>query len=159
MKMKLNMKQFLIAGIAAYVGSLGFFALPKNADAYQIRRTATICEGQADDDDVSKYHGYYRNNSGSTQNVFCPIDTSTDMGLTDINTVNIHGSFSGGDARACRRAWNSASTWCGATAGYSTDMYGAHVSDLSGLAADGDFGYIHVALPGGKTINGYFITD
>lgn len=155
----MNIKQFLMAGIAAYVGSLGFFALPKNADAYQIRRAATGCEEQNDEADVSKVAGFFRNNSGSTQQVYCPIDASTDMDLSDINTLNVHGSFAGGDARACTRDWNSASTWCGATAGYSADLYGAHVSDLSGFVSDSNFGYIHVELPSGKAINGYFITD
>ena len=155
----MNMKQFLMAGIAAYVGSLGFFALPQDADAYQIRRPATDCESQADEDDVRKYHGYFRNNSGSNQSVFCPIDGSSDMELTEINTLNVHGTFEGGNARACTLAWNSGSTWCGATAGYSSAVYGAQISDFSGLSADGNFGYVHVLLPAGKTINGYFITD
>ena len=155
----MNKKQFLIAGIAAYVGSLGLFALPKNADAYQLRRAATGCEEQNDEADVFKYAGFFHNNSGSTQHVYCPIDTSTDMDLSDINTLNVHGSFAGGYVRACTRAWNSASTWCGAAAGYSSELYGAHVSDLSGFVSDSNFGYIHVALPAGKAINGYFITD
>ncbi len=157
--MKMNMKQFLMAGIAAYVGSLGFFALPSDADAFLLRRTSTHCEAYADEDDVSKYGGQFRNNSGSTQQVFCPIDTSSDMELSEINTLNIHGSFNGGDARACRRAWNSVLFWCGATAGYSTGVFGAQISDFSGLTADGDFGYVHVQLPAGKYLNGYFITD
>lgn len=158
MNMKLNMKQILMTGLAAYVGSLGLFGLPKAADAYQLRRPATECESRDDEDDVYKYGGYLKNNSGGNQHVFCPIDGTSDMQVDDINHIAIHGSFAGGDARACTRAWNSTSSWCGATAGYSSAIYGADVTDLSGLGSYADFAYIHVFLPSGKTINGYFVT-
>jgi hypothetical protein len=157
--MNMNMKHMLMTGLTAYVGSLGLLGLPKDADAYQLRRPATECESRYDEDDVSKTGGYFRNNSGSTQYAYCPIDGTSDMQVSEINHVAIHGSFAGGDARVCTRAWNSTSIWCGLTADYSSEMYGVEVTDLSGLSSYANFAYVDVLLPSGKSINGYFITD
>lgn len=157
--MNISIKQILMTGLSAYVGSLGLFGLPKAADAYQLRRPATECESLYDEANVSKYGGFFKNSSGGDQHVYCPIDGTSDMQVDAINHIAVHGSFAGGDARACTRAWNSTSIWCGATAGYSPAIYGANVTDLSGLSSHANFAYIHVVLPSDKTIHGYFVTN